>query len=71
MIRSYFERHRPLAARPPLLTGHDLIHTFGLEPSPIFKSILIRLEEKRLAGTLHSKSEAERWVADFLSKRKG
>jgi tRNA nucleotidyltransferase/poly(A) polymerase len=70
MLRTYLGQHEPMLTAPPLLNGHDLIHTFGLEPSPLFKRILNRVEAERLAGRLHSKSDAEDWVRRFLEKRR-
>lgn len=54
------------AAAPPLINGHDLIDRFGLVPSPRFKHILARADERRLAGELTSREEALQWVEDYL-----
>ena len=70
VLQAYFEHHKPLLSEPPLLTGHDLIRTFGLEPSPLFKMILTRVETERLSGRLRTKPDAEHWVEAFLEKRK-
>lgn len=69
LIRDYLSSYKPRATDPPLLSGHDLINRFGLRPSPLFKTILNRVEEARLANIIHSKSDAEKWVADFLKQR--
>ena len=55
---------KPKKSMPALLTGHDLINKFGLQPSPLFKKILDRLEEERL-----SKSEMSRQEALALAKQ--
>ena len=46
----------------PLLTGHDLIDVFGLEPGPIFRRLLEGLEEARAASEVNSREEALAWV---------
>jgi hypothetical protein len=55
---------KPKKSMPPMINGHDLIHKFGLKPSPLFKKILDRLEEERL-----SKSEMSRQEALEFAKR--
>lgn len=48
--------------RVPLLTGHDLIEVFGLEPGPIFRRLLEGLEEARAALEVNSREEALAWI---------
>ena len=48
--------------KEPLLTGHDLIEVFGLEPGPIFRQLLDELEETRAASEVNSREEALAWV---------
>lgn len=45
-------------AAPPLITGRDLINEFGLKPSPLFKKILSRVEQERLARSAMTRQEA-------------
>jgi hypothetical protein len=45
----YFSLFLVKKSAAPLLTGQDLIDIFGLTPSPLFKDILQRVEEKRLS----------------------
>ena len=66
LIRDYFSTFKARTSDPPLLNGHDLIHTFALRPSPLFKLILNRIEEERLSGAIGSKTEAEKLVREFL-----
>jgi tRNA nucleotidyltransferase/poly(A) polymerase len=68
LMESYFANFKPRKQDPPLLSGKDLINTFGLTPSPLFATILARTEEARLAGLINSKEEAERWVEGYLKK---
>ena len=48
----------PRASGPPLISGHDLTAKFGLEPSPLFKKILTRVEEERLSKGNMTRQEA-------------
>ena len=68
LMEVYFANFKPRKQDPPLLSGNDLINTFGLSPSPLFATILARTEEARLAGLINSKEEAERWVEGYLKK---
>lgn len=54
----YFQRYLPALENEALLTGDDLIQDFKLTPSPLFQLILDEVEEGRVLGTLHTKSQA-------------
>jgi tRNA nucleotidyltransferase/poly(A) polymerase len=66
MLEHYYSDFKPRKSMHPLITGYDLINTFGLAPSPLFKEILTQVEEARLSGSIHSKSQAEKWVKEYL-----
>ena len=68
MIHYFFYSFKPKSKEPPLITGYDLIHIFGLTPSPIFKTILNFVEEAKLTNKVKSRSEALEVVKDFLNK---
>jgi tRNA nucleotidyltransferase/poly(A) polymerase len=70
MIEQYYSDFKPRKSLSPLISGYDLINTFELAPSPLFKEILTQVEEARLSGKIHSKSEAEKWVNDYLGLAK-
>jgi len=70
LMVTYFSSFKPRTHDPPLLSGHDLINTFELRPSPLLGTILARTEEARLAGVIGSKKEAEKWVQNFLKTRR-
>ncbi len=40
LIKTYFQDYLPRKNKAPLITGQDLITLFGLQPSPMFKTIL-------------------------------
>ncbi len=52
----------------PLISGHDLIEHFGLQPSALFKTILDQVNDLHLGGVLTTRREALNWVADELKK---
>ncbi len=69
LLASFFQQFRPAVTAPPLITGRDLIAEFNLPPSPLFKTILARVEENRLSGDIQSKGAALRYVEDYLGKK--
>ncbi|MGD9082703.1 MAG: HD domain-containing protein [Desulfobacterales bacterium] len=67
MILNFFYDFKCKVKEPPLITGSDLIHEFGLIPSPLFKKILNLVQEEKLTDTIKSRSEALAWVRDYLN----
>ena len=67
MIRNFFYDFSCKIKEPPLITGRDLIHEFGLTPSPLFKTILNLVQEEKLTGTIKSRSEALARAKDCLN----
>ena len=53
---------------PPLLTGIDLITTFGLRPGPLFKRLLDAVREAQLDGTIRTREEALDLVRRLLKE---
>jgi poly(A) polymerase len=68
LIKTYFQDHLPRKNLAPLITGRDLITRFGLQPSPLFKTILAAVEEARLSQTLAGPRDAIAWVRTWLEK---
>ncbi len=62
----YAEYIQPVFANPPLVTGHDLIAVFALEPGPIFKDILDGLVVAQVEGLVIDREQALAWVKIFL-----
>jgi tRNA nucleotidyltransferase/poly(A) polymerase len=58
LLRQYYVRHLPARSKAPLLTGHDLTSRLHLKPSPLFKTILSRVETARLSGEIDNKLDA-------------
>ena len=69
MIRNFFYDFKCKIKEPPLITGRDLIHEFGLIPSPLFKTILNLVQEEKLTNTIKSRSEALALVKDYLNTK--
>ncbi len=69
MIYRYFVSFQPRSNMSPLITGTDLIHHFGLTPSPLFKTILNRVEERTLSNELHDREAALIFVKELLDSR--
>ncbi len=62
----YIKRYIPARGRPPLLDGDVLKNKFKLEPSPQFRSILDKVEEARVLGTIQTKEEAEQLAKKLI-----
>lgn len=57
-VKSKLEEFTPTQIRPhPLLTGHDLIAA-GYTPGPLFKEILMAVEDAQLEGTITDPRQA-------------
>ncbi len=52
------EHVAPVRAAPPLITGRDLIRDLKLEPGPLFKKILDRVEEARMEHRISTRKQA-------------
>ena len=70
LIYDYFMTYQIICAKPPLITGHDLIHVFGLIPSPLFKRILNFVDEARFTHDVKTRSEALELVRDYLASNR-
>jgi tRNA nucleotidyltransferase/poly(A) polymerase len=66
LIDRYRDHCRRQAQLPALVSGKDLIATFGLTPSPLFKTMLNRVRERQLAGELTTRRQALAWIDIFL-----
>lgn len=70
LLHDYFTEFRVKNEAPRLINGHDLIHGFGLSPSPVFASILKQVDEARIAGEIHSKTDALNFVDRILNSHR-
>jgi len=51
---------------PPVVTGHDLMKEFALEPGPRYKEILDAVRDAQLDGTIKTKPEALAFIRKLL-----
>ncbi|MCG6930252.1 MAG: HD domain-containing protein [Desulfofustis sp.] len=61
---------KPVIQGPKLLTGHDLIATFGLEPGPLIGDLLEEVETAAVEGLVSTRGEALSLVGKRLAKRR-
>lgn len=66
LLKEYLKNYKTRSARPPLISGHDLIRIFGLPPSPLFSRLLSRVETERLSGNITSRNDALAFVKKLL-----
>jgi poly(A) polymerase len=66
ILSAYFSDLKPKLAAPRLVTGHDLMRHFNLEPSELIGRLLEKVEEGRLNGEIQSKQEAMEQVGRWL-----
>jgi poly(A) polymerase len=71
LIIDYGHYRRQISTAPPLITGDDLIQRLALPPSPQFRQILARVDERRLAGELKTRADAIAWVRQWLKNQPG
>lgn len=68
LLEEYFkEKAKPQRAR--LLTGHDLIKTLKLKPSPVFAEILNAVEEAHALGKITTKDQALKLAHEIAQTR--
>jgi poly(A) polymerase len=65
----YRQTIQPVLAKR-LLTGNDLIASFGLEPGPKFREIFDSLESAQVEGEVQDKQQALDWVKNYLKLHK-
>ncbi len=65
----YIEVYIPAQDRPGLLDGTALKKRFKLDPSPLFKDILDKVEEARVLGTIHTQEEAEQLAEELITSQ--
>ena len=54
----YYKIYLPAKSKKPLLNGNDIQKELKIKPSPIIKSILSKVEESRVLGTINTRPEA-------------
>jgi poly(A) polymerase len=67
--RQYRRTIKPVLSKR-LLSGHDLITYFKLEPGPIFRKIFDGLESAQVEGEVLDREQALDWVINYLKSHK-
>jgi tRNA nucleotidyltransferase/poly(A) polymerase len=66
LVDEYLNVFKVLTKEPSLITGHDLINEFGIEPSPLFRKVLNYVEDARLSKEISDKASALRLAEEFI-----
>jgi tRNA nucleotidyltransferase/poly(A) polymerase len=69
ILEFYIKRYIPAQDGTVLLDGEVLKKKFQLKPSPRFKSILEKVEEARVLGTIETKEEAEQLAKALITSQ--
>lgn len=68
LIERYFSATEHYSNRA-VISGHDLMKTFGMRPSPLMGKVLRSVKELQMAGALNSRQEAMAWISEFLDQK--
>jgi poly(A) polymerase len=66
LLRDYYERHTEVISPPKLVSGDDLMETFGLEEGPRLGELLEAVREAQAAGEIRTRREALDYVKRVL-----
>jgi hypothetical protein len=66
LLRDYYERHAEVISPPKLISGDDLMETFGLEEGPRLGELLEAVREAQAAGEIRNRQEALDYVKRVL-----
>lgn len=68
-VITIFEKDiEPVLTCKPLVTGRDLIESFGLQPGPGFSVILKELQALQVEGVVKNREDAFRWVNCYVKE---
>lgn len=71
LLEAYWDQSEAVVSPPRLLTGDDLMRTFGLKPGPTVGSLLDAIREGQAAGELNSREEALEFARRWLDQPHG
>jgi poly(A) polymerase len=66
LLGDYYERHTEVISPPRLISGDDLMETFGLEEGPRLGELLEAVREAQAAGEIRTRQEALDYVKRVL-----
>lgn len=66
LLDAYFTGHAQVVDPPPLLTGHDLMETWGLTEGQLIGQLLQQLKEAQATGRVTTKAQALDFIKSHL-----
>ena len=66
LLENYWERPEETVLPPRLLSGHDLMAEFNLEPGPIIGDLLEAIREGQAIGVIHAREDAISFAREWL-----
>ncbi len=70
LLAEYLHNYLPRSAKRRLLSGRDLMDTFGLPSSPLLGRLLRRIEEAQLSGELDTREKALELAERLVEKER-
>jgi poly(A) polymerase len=67
LLEAFFCQREAIVSPPPLLTGEDLLETYGLRAGPQVGRMMADLLEAQAAGEVGNREQAKAWVENRLS----
>ena len=62
----YYQQIRPMMTRGRLITGNEIMQTFGLKPGVNIGRILKHIEDLQFDGNIHTPQDALEATRQFL-----
>jgi len=69
LLEAWWERPEEQVRPPAVISGHDLINDFELQPGPIIGEILEAVREAQAEGKVKSREEAFHFVQGYLTQK--
>jgi putative nucleotidyltransferase with HDIG domain len=70
LMEAWWNNPGKLINPPVLLTGHDVIESFELNPGPQVGELLEKLREAQVSGEVNNQKEAFRYISELLGRSK-
>jgi poly(A) polymerase/tRNA nucleotidyltransferase (CCA-adding enzyme) len=68
LLRAAYERREEVVEPPPVIDGHDLMSSLGLEPGPEVGGLLDNIREAQAAGEVRTRKDALRLARRLLAR---
>ncbi|MBT3922189.1 MAG: CCA tRNA nucleotidyltransferase [Nitrospina sp.] len=69
ILKFYYHQFLPMMSNIALLDGKDIIHQFGLSPSPLFGKILHYVQKAQVLGNITTHEEAIALAEDIIQSQ--